>query len=277
MKSNPIAAGTLVSASHRFFMAVACAGMLVLAGCATAPGADPRDPLEPLNRGVTRFNDAVDDALLKPAATAYREVMPSPVRTGVSNFFGNLGDVWSFVNHVLQFKGQAAVETCMRVGVNTVFGLGGVLDIASELGLERRTEDFGQTLGRWGVPSGPYLVLPLLGPSSVRDAAALRADVMGSVIANVDHVPTRNSLSALKAVDTRARLLRAGDMLDQAALDPYTFTRDAYLQKRRNDVFDGSPPPEPEPPDTEEAPSSSLDAADTAVAACCNPPSRPGN
>jgi phospholipid-binding lipoprotein MlaA len=251
--------------------------MLVLTGCATAPGADPRDPLEPLNRGVTRFNDAVDDALLKPAATVYREVTPSPVRTGVSNFFGNLGDVWSLVNHVLQLKGQAAMETYMRLGVNTVFGFAGVLDIASEIGLERRTEDFGQTLGRWGVPPGPYLVLPLLGPSSVRDAAALRADVMGSVISDVDHVPTRNSLSALKAVDTRARLLRAGEMLDQAALDPYTFTRDAYLQKRRNDVHDGAPPPEPEPPDADEAPSASVDAADTTVAACCNPLGRPGN
>jgi hypothetical protein len=137
--------------------------LLALAGCATGPNADPRDPLEPFNRGVMRFNDGIDAAVLKPVATAYVEGVPPLVRTGVSNFFGNLSDVWSFVNNVLQLRLQHAGETWIRLNVNTFFGLGGILDIASDLGIERHREDFGQTLGRWGVPSGPYLVLPFHG------------------------------------------------------------------------------------------------------------------
>lgn len=220
--------------------------VLLLSGCATGPGANPRDPLEPLNRKVSEFNEVVDKAFLKPVATVYTEVTPAPVRTGVSNFFSNLGDLWSFVNNVLQLKAQAATESWTRLTVNTFFGLGGILDVASEMNIERHKEDFGQTLGRWGVPAGPYLVLPLLGPSTVRDTAALPVDMKGNLIADIDHVPTRNTLTALKAVDARARLLRAVDLLEQAALDPYSFTRDAYLQKRRNDVYDGAPPAEPE-------------------------------
>jgi phospholipid-binding lipoprotein MlaA len=209
------------------------AGLLALAllqGCAIGP--NPRDPFEPFNRGVTRFNDGLDEALVKPVAQAYQSVLPSPVRTGVNNFFGNLSDVWSFVNNVLQAKPQAAVDSFMRVGVNTLIGLGGVLDWATPMGIERHREDFGKTLGRWGMASGPYLVLPVLGPSTVRDAAALVVDAKGDLVLQVDNVPVRNSLYALRAVDLRASLLRAGDVLDQAALDKYSFTRDAYLQRR---------------------------------------------
>ena len=218
------------------------AAFALLAGCASGPHANPADPFEPLNRGVTRFNDTDDEAVLVPVATAYQRVLPSMVRTGVSNFFGTLGDVWSFANSVAQLKLQNSAETFMRVNVNTFFGLGGLLDIATEAGIDRHEEDFGQTLGRWGVGSGPYVVLPLLGPSTLRDTAALPVDRAGSVLGNMNDVAWRNSLSVLEAVDTRAKYLRAGRLLDDAALDKYTFTRDAYLQHRQNDVYDGNPP-----------------------------------
>jgi phospholipid-binding lipoprotein MlaA len=210
----------------------------VIAGCATGPDANPRDPLEPFNRGVYQFNDAVDTAVLKPVATAYQKVTPSPVRTGVGNFFGNLGDLWSSVNAGLQLRPREATENLMRFSVNTVFGLAGLLDIASEMGIPRTRLDFGQTMGRWGAPSGPYLVLPLLGPSSVRDGTGLIVDVVGDPVTGVDHVPTRNSLMALRVVDTRAGLLRAGTLLDDAALDKYSFMRDFYLNRRQNQIED---------------------------------------
>lgn len=213
----------------------------VLAGCASGPGAHPSDPLEPWNRGVHGFNEAVDTAVFKPVASAYTAVTPSPVRTGVSNFFGNLRDLWSFFNALLQGRPVEAAENFMRFNVNTFLGLGGVLDIATEAGIERTTLDFGHTLGRWGVPSGPYLVLPFFGPSSARDGIGLVVDNRGDAVAQTDHVPTRNSLYTLRAVDTRAGLLRAGDVLDQAALDKYSFTRDAYLQRRANQTGQSLP------------------------------------
>lgn len=219
----------------------AIATALFLGGCATGPTADKRDPMEPLNRSVYHFNDAVDRAVVKPVATVYRDTLPSPVRAGVSNFFNNLQDAWSVVNNGLQGKGQAAGSSLMRFSVNTILGLGGVLDVATEMQIERSTEDFGQTLGHWGVGSGPYVVLPLLGPSTVRDTAALVVDTKGDLLSGAA-VPERNSAKALDLLDRRSRLLSATDMLDQVALDPYTFTRDAYLQRRRNQVFDGNPP-----------------------------------
>lgn len=210
----------------------------LMAGCATGPDANPRDPLEPFNRGVYQFNDAVDTAVLKPVATAYQKVTPSPVRTGVSNFFSNLGDLWSSVNAGLQLRPREATENLMRFSVNTVFGIAGVLDIASEMGIPRTRLDFGQTMGRWGAPSGPYLVLPLLGPSSVRDGTGLVVDFVGDPVSSVDHVPSRNSLLALRVVDTRAGLLRATNLLEDAALDKYSFTRDFYLNRRQNQIDD---------------------------------------
>ncbi|MFN3375827.1 MAG: VacJ family lipoprotein [Burkholderiaceae bacterium] len=229
---------------------------LVLSGCATVAQPDPRDPFESYNRGMTSFNERVDAMVLKPVATAYQEAVPSVVRTGVRNFFANLGDVWSFVNNVLQFKLEGASSSFMRVNVNTFFGLGGVLDVASELGIERYKQDFGLTLGHWGVPTGPYLVLPVLGPSTVRDTVALPVDMRGNVVRHVDPVSSRNNLYALGAVDARANLLRASRVLDDAALDKYSFTRDVFLQVRsqtgdaRRDeppADDGVLPPEPEP------------------------------
>lgn len=231
----------------RSMRGVALVGLVTasMCGCATGPKADPRDPLEPLNRGIFAFNEAADRALFKPVATIYRDAIPRLVRTGVSNFFGNLEDLWSFVNSVLQAKPQAAANNFMRFGVNTVMGLGGVLDIASDMRIERQREDFGQTLGRWGAEPGPYLVLPLLGPSTLRDTIALPVDLNGDSVANLDHVPTRNELKVLDLLDTRTNLLSVSSALDEVALDKYSFTRDAFLQRRANSVYDGNPPEAP--------------------------------
>lgn len=232
---------------RRTFLGASLFALLVFGGCATGPNANPRDPLEPLNRSVFQFNDSVDRALIKPVATVYRDVLPSPIRTGVANFFNNLQDAWSIVNNTLQLKPEAAVNSLTRFGVNTFFGLGGVLDIATEMQIERQTRDFGHTLGYWGIGAGPYLVLPLLGPSTVRDTVALPVDMKGNATSSLTDVPTRNSVTALSLLDTRAQLLQASEMLDQVALDPYTFTRDAFLQRRRNAVYDGNPPDEADP------------------------------
>jgi len=212
--------------------------LAALAGCA-GMNTNPRDPLEPLNRQVAKFNDDVDAVLLKPVATAYREATPPLVRTGIANFFGNMGDAWSSVNALLQFKLQDAAENMMRFSFNTVFGFAGILDIASDLNIERHKEDFGQTLGRWGVPAGPYIVLPLLGPSTLRDAIALGlVDRRGDGLHYIHSSWNQDGLYALRVVDQRANLLRVGNVIDQAALDRYSFTRDAYLQKRRADIFE---------------------------------------
>jgi phospholipid-binding lipoprotein MlaA len=211
---------------------------LALEGCATGP--NPRDPLEPFNRSVSKFNEGVDAVLLKPTATLYRETVPPLLRTGVSNFFGNLSDAWSTVNNLLQFKVQFAAESLMRFSVNTTIGMGGLLDVASDMNLERHREDFGQTLGRWGIPAGPYLVLPLLGPSTIRDAAALPVDWKGDLVTHVNPDSVSTGLIGLRLVDIRSNLLRAGDVLEGAALDKYSFTRDAYLQRRRAEIFDSS-------------------------------------
>ena len=212
--------------------AVALLGGLLLAGCATGPNAHPRDPMEPWNRRVYRFNDTVDKALLKPTATAYTTVTPTFMQKGVRNFFNNLGDAWSTVNSILQLRGQDAANSFSRVTINSLFGLGGVFDVATEARIPQSKQDFGLTLGRWGMPSGPYMVLPLLGSSTLRDTVALPVDMKGNPVGAVSHTAVRNSLSALSMVDYRAQMLDASDLLDQAALDPYAFMRDAYLQQR---------------------------------------------
>ncbi len=207
-----------------------------LSGCASGPGAHPADPLEPLNRAVFNFNEGVDRAVLKPVATAYQDVTPAPVRRGVRNFFENLSDAWSLVNNVLQAKPKEAMDSLFRVTTNSFWGVGGIFDVASVMGIPKHKEDFGQTLGVWGLPSGAYVVLPVLGPSSVRDTVGTVVDSEGSVLPHVENVPTRNSLIGLRAVDTRANLLGVGEVLDAAALDKYTFTRDIYLQRRRSQI-----------------------------------------
>lgn len=214
--------------------ATAAVMLALLQGCATAPGGNPADPFESFNRSVFSFNDKVDMAVIKPVATVYRDVTPSPIRTGVTNFFGNVSDAWSAVNNALQAKPEFALDSLFRVTVNTLFGLGGLLDVAGEARIPRHSEDFGQTLGHWGVPSGPYLVLPVLGPSTVRDTAALIVDTQGDAVSAVGNVPVRNTLTATRAVNIRARLLDAGDLLEEASLDKYSFAREIHLQRRRS-------------------------------------------
>ena len=218
------------------------AGVLALQGCATVKTADARDPWESMNRSVYQFNDVVDNVAIKPAAQLYVKVLPGFVRTGVGNFLGNLGDVWSMANSALQLKGQATAETFMRIHVNTVFGLGGLLDVATEMRLEKRREDFGQTLGYWGVKPGPYVVLPLLGPSTLRDTLALPLDMQGDVSRQISDEATRNALTVTRVLDIRSGLLQKVDAVKAASLDPYSFVRDGFLQKRRNDIYDGNPP-----------------------------------
>ena len=216
------------------------------AGCATGPNANPKDPLEPMNRKVAKFNDVLDDNVLKPVATGYRDYTPQPVQTGVSNFFRNLSDVWSTANNGLQLKGRDTAESLMRVVVNTTLGIYGIFDVATEIGLERHPEDLGQTLGYWGVPSGPYVVLPLLGPSTVRDTSVIPVETSVDFVRQHNDVPVRNTAMATRIVDKRASLLKTTDLLSAAAIDKYSFTRDSYLQFRRNQVFDGNPPEDEE-------------------------------
>jgi phospholipid-binding lipoprotein MlaA len=234
-----------------------CATLLLagsLAGCATS-GGNPADPLEPLNRAVFGFNDVADKAVLTPVAKAYRAVLPGFLRRGVSNFFSNLEDVWISVNDVFQGKFQQGSEDFTRVIFNSTFGIAGIFDFASEVGLPKHNEDFGQTLGSWGITSGPYLVLPFFGPSTFRDGFGLLVDGRADLVYRAfDDVPLRNSLYATRAIGNRANLLDASSVLDQAALDRYAFVRDAWLQRRRNLVYDGNPPREREEPDDDEPP-----------------------
>lgn len=227
--------------SPRHLRALGLAFSLAAMQC-TAMAADARDPWESMNRRVYAFNDVVDVAVVRPVAQVYDKVLPRFARTGVHNFLGNLSDVWSMANSALQLKGQATAETLMRVSVNTFFGLAGVLDVATEMGIEKRKEDFGQTLGYWGVPPGPYVVLPILGPSTVRDGLALPLDFKGDPGQNASDPATRNTLTVLRVTDLRASLLKTVDTVKEASLDPYSFVRDAYLQKRENDIYDGNPP-----------------------------------
>jgi phospholipid-binding lipoprotein MlaA len=229
------------------------AGALLAGGCATVAPADggaepaphaanPVDPWERFNRRVFAFNEAVDEAVLKPVAEAYRRVVPQLVRTGIGNVLGNLYDVWSVANHLLQGKVHHGLDMGMRVLTNTLFGLGGLLDPATEMGLVRRSEDFGQTLGRWGMPSGPFLVLPFLGPSTVRDGVGLLADRQVSPSSLLDRDAARYGVTALEVVQQRALLLGTTALVDQVALDRYSFLRDGYLARRRDLVYDGAPP-----------------------------------
>ena len=218
--------------------------LVALQGCATVANPDPRDPMESFNRAMFGFNDRVDAAVIKPVAKGYRAVTPDWLRKGVGNFFNNLEDVWSAVNNALQGRGQEFGDSVGRVMVNTTVGLLGVFDVASDLNIDRRTADFGQTLGRWGVPPGPYVVLPIMGPRTLREVAALPVDLQGELVYNIGDQDTRTWLPILDAVDLRAKYLNASDVLEGAALDSYTFRRDAYLQRQRNIQYDGNPPEE---------------------------------
>jgi phospholipid-binding lipoprotein MlaA len=222
--------------------------LLALQGCATVAQPNARDPLESFNRTIFGFNDVVDKAVVKPVATGYRAVTPNWLRKGVGNFFNNLEDVWSAVNNGLQGRGAEFSDSVGRVMVNSTIGLLGVLDVASDLNIERHTADFGLTLGRWGVPPGPYVVLPFLGPRTLREVAGMPIDSRGMPVYNIGDQETRTLLPIVSVVDLRAKYLNAGDVLEGAALDAYSFRRDAYFQRQRNIQYDGNPPEEDSEP-----------------------------
>jgi phospholipid-binding lipoprotein MlaA len=218
---------------------------VALSGCAsTGDYQDPRDPAESFNRAMYSFNEGLDDVLMKPISKGYKAITPAPVDTGISNFFGNLADVGSAINNLLQFKLERAATDVGRVLVNSTIGLLGFIDVASNMNMQKYGEDFGQTMGAWGMDPGPYIVLPFFGPSSGRDTVGMVVDWYTDPVRYVKPNHWRNSLIGLRAIDTRADLLSASRVLEEAALDPYEFQRDAYLQKRRHDVYDGAPPPE---------------------------------
>ena len=201
-------------------------------GCATGPNRTPGDPLEPMNRAVFSFNDGLDKYVERPAAVGYTKTIPSPVRTAVRNVFSNLGDIGNFANDALQLKATDATEDLMRFVFNSTFGLGGLLDWATPAGLPKHNQDFGLTLGHYGVPPGPYLVLPVFGPSSLRDSTSW---VFAYFTLPTSYLPTYASapLTGLRLVSTRADLLGASDIVAQAALDRYSFVRGAYGQRRQ--------------------------------------------
>lgn len=226
-----------------------------LCGCADLPAgqdqAAPGDPWERMNRTTYRLNSRTDTYVIRPVAEAYEKHIPQPVRTGVSNFFGNLGDLLSAMNNVLQLKPGAAGSDGARVLINTTIGIFGIFDWATPMGIKKTNEDFGQTLGYWGVPSGPYLVLPLLGPSSVRDSSGLYADSWADPSLSTATLGSDwavYSLVVLRGINKRAELLKVTDMLDSVSLDPYRFTRDAYLKLRQRQAYDGNPPEDAAPP-----------------------------
>ncbi len=219
--------------------------LTILSGCASQAN---KDPLEGINRGIYKFNDVTDKAFFKPVATAYKNVAPTPVRKGFNNFFNNLGSITTVLNDLLQFKFANAFTDAGRFVINSTFGLAGFIDVASMDKIERRKEDFGQTLGHWGVGNGAYLVLPFLGPSSLRDTTGLVVDTATTdpitYTHNIGEIRLHNQVRAAQFLDKRTELLTATDLVDEASLDPYAFMRDAYLQRRASLVQDDLVPKE---------------------------------
>jgi len=225
-------------------------GVLIMAiligGCASVPDGegDPSDPLEPYNRGMHQFNTDLDNALVKPLAKGYQAITPEPVDRGVTNFFNNIADVTSAVNNLLQFKLSRFGSDVTRVAMNSTVGILGFFDVATNMGLPSYKEDAGQTLGYWGADRSPYLVLPLKGPSTLRDTVGLVADILVDPFFSLEEDTIYWGFIAVRTVDTRADLLTASKILEEAAIDPYAFVRDAYLQRRRSQIYDGNPPPD---------------------------------
>lgn len=225
--------------------AIALAASLV-AGCAASPSRV--DPLEPMNRAFYEVHDAVDTAVMRPAIRFYVDVVPQPIRQSVSNFFNNIDDLISAINDLLQGDLDRFGNDMGRVVLNTGFGVGGLFDLASMVGIERGNQDFGLTFGKWGFDQGPYLFVPLFGPTTVRDGAGWIARLYVGPVGFITDVPVRNTIYGVGAVDLRAQYTEASQLVDTAALDRYLFIRNAYLQRRRYMVYDGKPPPEPEEP-----------------------------
>lgn len=210
-----------------------------LTGCASTAN-NPKDPYEGFNRAMFSVNEGID-VVAKPIAQGYDAAAPLPVKAGIGNFFGNIYDVWTAVNNLLQGKGGDAMSDLGRVLINTTVGIGGVFDVASEMGLEKHAEDFGQTLAVWGVPEGDYLYWPLIGPRTTRDTFGWLVDTAADPVWRVDDVALRNSLVGVLFIDLRASLLPTDKVVEQAAFDKYNYIRDAYLQNRRSAVRDGNP------------------------------------
>lgn len=227
-------------AERLFSLVLAGAAMGTVSGCATTAN-NPKDPYEGFNRAMYAVNEGVD-VVLKPVAQGYDAAAPLPVKAGVGNFFGNIADVWTAVNNLLQGKIDQAASDAGRVLLNTTVGIGGVFDIASEVGLQKHSEDFGQTLGKWGVGAGPYFFWPIIGPRTTRDTLGWGVDAYVDPVSNVSDVPWRNSLLGVRLIDTRASLLPSDKVVEEAAFDKYNYVRDAYLQHRRSQIYDGNPP-----------------------------------
>lgn len=227
--------------AKRITTLLVAAGMVgLLGGCATS--GNPKDPIEGFNRAMFSFNEGLDTVIIKPVAQGYEAVLPTPVRTGVTNFFGNIADVFIAVNNLLQGKVPEAFSDAGRFVVNSTVGILGVFDWATDMGLEKHDEDFGQTFGRWGVGNGAYVVIPFFGPRTARDTVGLVLDVKADPVAHVDNIPTRNTLLAVRIASDRAAQLPADKVIEEAALDKYSYIRDGYLQRRRNLIHDGNPP-----------------------------------
>ncbi|HET6720156.1 MAG TPA: VacJ family lipoprotein [Rhodocyclaceae bacterium] len=233
-------------------LAAGCAGVSGPAATSAAPAAStaasaeghPDDPWEGFNRGIFAFNEKLDAWVLKPVAKGYDAVTPTPVRVGVANFFGNLGDVWVGTNNLLQGKPRDAASDLGRFVVNSTMGVAGLIDVASPMGLDKHGEDFGQTLAVWGLRSGPYLVLPVLGPSTARDAGGTVFDLGANAVNLFDPESARYLLNGLNLIDRRAELLPSDKVVEEAALDKYSYFRSAFLQRRHYLIFDGNPPRE---------------------------------
>jgi len=240
MRTRENNVGTRGARAHGRAACVALA--LALGGCASVPHRTPGDPLESVNRTVYEFNDVADRYVAKPVAKAYDKLLPGFLKTGIRNFFNNIDDVFVVANDLLQGKGTQAARDTTRLLANTIFGVFGLFDIASSRGLYKNNEDFGQTLGVWGVGGGPYLVLPFLGPSNLRDLAGFAVFTQADLIWRIDRIPVRNSLVGVRTVEARAQLLPAEGLLKEAAMDRYSFLRDAYLQRRLSLIHDGNPP-----------------------------------
>ena len=223
--------------------AIALSGLALISGCASTT-ASKADPLEDLNRATYAFNDKVDEAVFKPVAKGYQTITPEFFRAGVTNLFTNIGDVATALNNLLQGKPGDAASDAGRFLVNSTLGVLGLFDVATPMGLDKHDEDFGQTLGKWGVNSGPFLMIPLMGPSTLRDAVGRPVDSYAGYFRYVDRIPLRNSAFGLELIDLRAHLLGASSTLDTAALDKYQFIRDAYLQRRLRSIYDGKVPQE---------------------------------
>jgi len=246
-----------------FARALAGVTFCLLAGCATVPNGDPRDPYESFNRAMFSFNEGLDDVIGEPVATAYKAVLPYEVRIRVTNFFANIQDVMIAVNNLLQGKPNQAADDFARVLVNSSFGLAGLHDIASDAGLEKHNEDFGQTFAVWGMDGGPYFVWPFFGSKNVRDTFGLALDLTVAPVLAIDPASTRYWMTGLYLVNERADLLDATTALDDAALDKYVARRDIYFQRRRDLIYDGNPPraPRQRPPGRE--PRSNADPSPT--------------